>query len=603
MLKKFIIIAIASISMIGCSKDPKDISQKDKYSSGEYPKSLADLTGILGAAYGNYRSTELAGFQLNCKIFVNSEHAADLAYGGDAGWTELAFNKLSVSNGNAQDLWRGLYVGVKQTNAFLERATFFEKNFMAPSEQQMVNYMRGEAYFLRAYYYFLLECFFGETYIRNGQGGEKMGVPIYTEIPKTLAETQQPRKTVREVWDFIINDLKQSASLLEGAVWSGSSKGRASKWSAKALLGKAYVFTQDWPNAKTTLLEVISSSGKSLMPFAKYKDAFNGNPANEFNEESLFEINVDRVAAGYGVFGDFPNKNLTTTQGVIWAPSCVGTGGTEDGGDNTLGYSNEFVHDKNLLRFGFNLPIYTLVANPNYNPALPASPTNTPQVMDPVTMNASKAMRANKTVDPRLYVNALQPWVDTVKMGGVLRPVAKCSNIGAGIRQFFQGWSFKKYQTIDDNVHAYNAADASNLYILRLADVYLLYAEACMNSGDNPTALEYINKVKRRAYDYPVNAASPVDYASLTAATKAPDANLANNPLRYERYAELFAEGHWWFDVGRWRIGAGEAAYFNVLLPTGGASQWSENRSYSFPIPFSEISTNTQLAGQQNPGY
>jgi hypothetical protein len=188
-------------------------------------------------------------------------------------------------------------------------------------------------------------------------------------------------------------------------------------------------------------------------------------------------------------------------------------------------------------------------------------------------------------------------------MGGVLRPVAKCSNIGAGIRQFFQGWSFKKFQTIDDNVHAYNAADASNLYILRLADVYLLYAEACMNSGENANALEYINKVKRRAYDYPVNAASPVDYASLTSPTKATDANLANNPLRYERFAELFAEGHWWFDIGRWRIGSGEAAYYNVLLPTGGAPQWAENRSYSFPIPFSEMSTNAQLAGKQNPGY
>lgn len=600
--KLFFIIAIAAV-FSACTKDPENISQKDAYSSGEYPKNLKDLTGVLGAAYGNYRSIELAGFQLLCKTFACSEHAADLAYGGDAFWTELAFNKLSVSNGYAADLWKGLYIGVKETNAFLERADFFEAKYMAPSEQQQVNYMRGEAYFLRGYYYFLLECFFGEAYIRNGAGGDKMGVPIFTKIPQSLEETQQPRKTVREVWDFIINDLKQSATLLNGANWSGPNKGRATQWSAKALLGKAYVFTQDWGNAKTTLLDVINNSGKTLMPFSKYRDAFNGKPENEFNEESLFEINVDRVAAAYGVFGDPPNKNLTTTQGVIWAPSCVGVGGTEDGGDNTLGYSNEFVHDKNLLRFGFNLPIYSLVTNPAYNPSQPASPTNTPQVMDPVTMTQSKNMRINKTVDPRLYVNALQPWVDSVSMNGIVRPVAKCSNIGVGIRQFFQGWSFKKFQTIDNNVHAYNAADASNYYLIRMADVYLLYAEACMNSGENAVALEYINKVKRRAYDLPVNAASAVDYASLTASTKATDANLANQPLRYERYAELFAEGHWWFDVCRWRIGAGEAAYFNVLLPTGGAPSWNDTRSYSFPIPLGEMNSNAQLAGHQNPGY
>jgi starch-binding outer membrane protein, SusD/RagB family len=344
--------------------------------------------------------------------------------------------------------------------------------------------------------------------------------------------------------------------------------------------------------AKTTLLDVITNSGKSLMPYAKYKNAYNGNPANEFNEESIFEINVDRVAANYGIFADVPpNKNLTTTQGVIWAPSCVGNDGTEDGPDNSLGYSNEFVHDKNLLRFGFDKPKYTLVNNPAYNPALPASPTNTPKKMDPVYLQESLDMRTNKTVDPRLYVNALQPWVDTVNNWGVNRPVAKCAGIGVSIKQFFHGWSF------------YNAADGANYYILRLADVYLLYAEACMNSGENGTALEYINKVKRRAYSLPINTVSAVDYATLTSATKATDANLANNPLRYERFAELFAEGHWWFDVCRWKIGAGEAAYFNVLLPSGGPSQWDNARSYSFPIPSNEMNANAQIANQQNHGY
>lgn len=48
-----------------------------------------------------------------------------------------------------------------------------------------------------------------------------------------------------------------------------------------------------WANAKTTLLDVIQNSGKSLMPYDQYHDAFNGNPANEYNSESLFELNID----------------------------------------------------------------------------------------------------------------------------------------------------------------------------------------------------------------------------------------------------------------------------------------------------------------------
>jgi hypothetical protein len=605
MFKKLLIIITCSLSLAACKKDPDNVSLRGAYSSGEFPKNINDLLGVLGAGYAQWRSEHLAGFNLMTKVQACSDHAADLAYGGDLSWTELAANELSVTNSYANGLWSQLYVGVKTMNAFLDRADFYEKKYMVSSEQQMVNYMRGEAYFLRAWYYFNLECFFGEAYVgANGANDDKMGVPIYTSIPTSVAETQQPRKKAREVWNFIIDDLKKSADLLKGAQWTGAMRGRATEWSAKALLGKVYVFTQDWTNAKSTLLDVIQNSGKSLMPYSKYKEAFNDRPENEFNEESLFEINIDRTPANYGIFADFPpNKNLTSSQGLLWSPSCLGDDGIEGGPNNNLGYCNQFVHDKNLRRFGFDLPIYNLVTNPAYVP-----PTNTLNnqklILDPAYRAASVAMRTNKTVDPRLYICALQPWVDSVKNNDILKPVGKCVGIGGGIQQYFHGWSFRKFTTIDNNLWAKsNAADGANYYLLRMADIYLLYAEACMNSNEPGPALEYINKVHRRAYgvaDY--NAPSPYDYASLSSATKANDPNLANNPLRYERYAELFAEGHWWFDVCRWRIGKAEASYYGTYLPTGDNIPWSDDRSYAFPIPSDEINTNTNI-GKQNGGY
>ncbi len=141
----------------------------------------------------------------------------------------------------------------------------------------------------------------------------------------------------------------------------------------------------------------------------------------------------------------------------------------------------------------------------------------------------------------------------------------------------------------------------NNLYILRLADVYLMYAEALIESGgDMTTALEYINKVKRRAYGYPVDVSSPVDYVSLSDQTEASDPVLANNPLRYERFAELFLEGYWWFDVARWKIGPQETAYYNKV--NSGNLEWND-RAYAMPIPESEINANPGLKGSQNPGY
>jgi hypothetical protein len=78
----------------------------------------------------------------------------------------------------------------------------------------------------------------------------------------------------------------------------------------------------------------------------------------------------------------------------------------------------------------------------------------------------------------------------------------------------------------------------------------------------------------------------------------APDPGLRNNPLRYERWAELFGEGHWWFDVRRWQLGESEAAYYQRVR--GGTIQWT-NTDYAQPIPISEINANARMT--QNPGY
>jgi starch-binding outer membrane protein, SusD/RagB family len=610
MNKKIIIALLVSATLTCCTKAPVSVSDLSQYGSSSFPTQLSDLESVLGSTYGNIRSQQLYGFQTLCKTFAATEHTSNLNYGGDAFWSGIEYNNLSTSNSLAQDSWTGYYVGVKDANVTLEAADFYQKNYMAAGELTQVNYIRGEAYFLRAWYYFQLECFFGESYISQTGGGDKMGVPLFTSVPKTLAETRVPRATVRQVWDQIISDCKLSAQLLNGVVRTGNDEGRVTDWCAKGLLGKAYVFTQSWDSAKMLLKDVIDNSGKTLMPWWKYQMAFNSNVGNslnnnlneEFNEESLFEINVDRVPAAYGIFGDPPNKNLTTTMGVIWSPSGYNDDGTIPTG---MGYANENVHDRNLVRFGFNLPLPTLVPNPNYNPAI-TSPFNLVSIPDTAFTRKSKEFRTQKTDDPRLYVCALQPFFDTVYFkltgAGMLRPVSKCVNIPT---QLYQGWSYKKFQTLDANLGDINYADGANYYLLRMADIYLLYAEACMNSGDGATALEYINKVHRRAYDQPINSPSPYDYAGLTAptVTSSDDANLSNNPLRYERYAELFAEGHWWFDVCRWRIGQAEADFYGNLLPDNHPSEWSDGRSYSFPIPLQEITANPAMTNQQNPGY
>ena len=602
MIKKIYSVILLATLAAGCAKEPTLVSPTDAYSTANYPASIADLQSVLAPCYSNLRDPGFFGFHFLPKALSNCTHTANSIYDGDPSWNEMANTNLTVTNTYAYEAWQVLYTGVKNCNVALAGADLFTAKYAKPENKVTVDLIRGQAYFMRAYYYFQLECLFGESYITTAGGGDKMGVPIFNGLPGSLDSTQQPRSSTRKVWDLIEGDLIKAAALLKGQTWTGNDVGRVTEWSAKGLLGKAYVFTQDWANAKTVLLDVITNSGKSLMPYAKYRDAFIGISANEFNEESLFEINVDQDSKGnYGVYGD--NANSTTINGLIWPPWALGFDGTE-GSSNPLGYGNEIFHDKNVLRFGFNIGTYQLVNNAAFNNAQPASYTNPKLIMDPVYKAQSLLVRTNKTVDPRLFVNAVQPWVDSVKFDGEhWFPVSKPNFYAGQVNQY--GWSFRKYSPLFNNINNTGPADAWNYYLLRLADVYLLYAEACKGSNDNVNALEYLNRVKRRAYGFPINAPSPVDYASLTAATSAiGDPVLGNNPLYYERFAELFNEGGWWFDVCRWRIGKSEATYYGSALNVHTAGlAWDDAKSYCWPIPLQEINSNALIAGHNNPGY
>jgi hypothetical protein len=601
MYKKIVFIISVLFFAAGCKKDPGLVAPTDSYSFSNYPANLFDLSTILAPCYGNLRDPNLYGFNLLPKALANCTHTANSLYNGDPSWNEMTNTNLSVTNQYALGAWTSFFAGVKNCNVFLNGVAFYNKTYARPEDKAAVDQLTGQAYFLRAWYNFQLECYFGESYIIAGAGGDKMGLPVFSSLATSIDSTQKARSTVRQTWDFIINDLKQAATLLQGKVWTGNDQGRASEWAAKALLGKAYVFTQDWGNARTTLLDVINNSGKSLMPYDKYRDAFVGISANEFNEESLFELNIDQDSRGnYGVYGNTPNA--TSINGLIWPPWALGKDGTE-GNANPMGYGNEIFHDKNVLRFGFNIGTYQLVNNPAFDGTKPASNTNPARIMDPAYKLQSLTVRTAKTADPRLFVNALQPWVDSVKYDGATWfPVSKPGAFAGQAAAY--AWSFRKYSPIFNNINNVGPADAWNVYLLRLADVYLLYAEASKGAGDNPAALEYLNKVKRRAYGYPVNAPSPVDYGSLTATTSAiGDPVLGNNPLYYERWAELFNEGHWWFDVCRWRIGKSEASFYGTASNVTGPFQWDDQKSYAWPIPLNEINSNAKIAKQQNPGY
>jgi len=563
------------VALASCKDSFVNVDNPTAISTSNYPNTVSDLEQLLTGVYGTQHATGIFGRAIGPYSTYLWDHTTDLSWQGSPNWIQMGQNNALPSDAFLQQIWPDLWRGVQRCNTLLAGVDRVNAKASA-TDQAAISLIKGQALYLRAWYYYYLTTFWGESFIVDGAGGDKMGVPIVTTVADNLAATQVSRSTVKQCWEFIISDLKAAEGLLGTQTWTAATdKHKVTGWGVKAFLGKVYVFTQDWANAKTYLGDVISRSGKSLVSFDVYKNMFNGQ--NEFNSESLVELNlnVDMVYGGQDL-------SMGSMIGTLIAPTYVG----DNGAPIASAWSNVFPHAKNIARFGFNLGHYFPQGTTTANIAN----------VDPTYITKSKAARANKTVDPRLWVACLQPYVDSMVVSGVKRPISHYLDI---TELDMEAWSFRKYINLAGTELEVNRSNGDNILWLRLADIYLLYAETLTHTGDNATALEYVNKVHRRAYGLPVDSPSATDYKSLTDQTIAPDDVLKNNPLRYERWAEFFGEFNWWYDVCRWKIGDKEAAYYQKIR--GGTIQFDPAIDYAQPIPINEITANVNM--KQNPGY
>lgn len=106
---------------------------------------------------------------------------------------------------------------------------------------------------------------------------------------------------------------------------------------------------------------------------------------------------------------------------------------------------------------------------------------------------------------------------------------------------FLKDCYWRKYTSVDTDNQPEDYSSGTNFRLLRLADVYLMYAEVINElNGDRTTAVEYMNKVRRRVNMRDLNANTLNDYESL------------KEQLRHDRLVELCGECTRWNDLDRW---------------------------------------------------
>ena len=595
----FIGIILLSAVMSGCS-DYLQVTDQGSVSSNVFPSTIDQVDLMLTSSYAGSHQLGLYAFYWFPMGIYLYDHTSDTDGTYDTRATQMSNNTVTNCPYNTQtysDIMR--WIGL--SNAALEGIEKYRTDHPADTvNTKKLNFMKGQALFNRALAYWHGQIFFEIESKPNG-----LGLPLIDKVPKSVNEMMPPRATTKESWSFIISTLNEAIPLLTGHT---SDLTRATEWAAKGLLAKAYMQSRNPGRAVPVLEEIIRKSGKTLVLTPTYEDMFYGKPSNEFNTENLYEIDMTNNPKQTG-----PWAAYTTGSGMpmVFAPWPLNLD-FRDKGPNTApgsldiitnstgGWGNNYVHDANVRRFGFTLPAPgNRVKNTGYVKANARSTTNVPWIIDPAYTTLSNNLRTNKLVDPRLYVGAGQPYVDTFK-DGIGRVTFYDKSPALNNQPQILSWNHKKFTNREGTEQLLNFSSPANYPVIRLADINLLYAEALKDSLP-AVALEYINKVHRRAYNLPADNPSPLDYKTLTDLTMAPEGDhLHTDVLKYERWSELFAEGQWWFDIRRWEIGQKEVNYYKTTR--NGTLTYRGIGYYVQPIPQTEIDRYHGTL-QQSEGY
>lgn len=247
-----------------CSNDllnlePLDQGTADNFFTSE-ENATAALTGcyqpLLGRAYGAGRwFFTLDWITPNAFDINNATGASSIARGNNGPELPLVVERYEIA-----------YQGIGRTNLFLANID------NVPMDDDLRERFRGEALFLRAFYYHNLIEFYG-------------GVPLILDPPDNNSQGQLPRNSKQEVLQAIYADLDTAAALLP-VEYPSSDTGRATRGAALTLKARAALYNEDWSLAVEAAQAVVDLGVYGLFP--NYRNMFLLD--NERHEEVIFEV-------------------------------------------------------------------------------------------------------------------------------------------------------------------------------------------------------------------------------------------------------------------------------------------------------------------------
>lgn len=275
-------------------------------------KTEGDWNSTLTAAYGALQNIT-AGFEAKYAITLG-EFGTDEVKPIDLGWAayaELHYYTFSPSHVFLDNHYTLCYDGIKRCNIVIDMPA------EAPVSDQARNLMIAQAKFVRALLYFDLVRMYG-------------GVPLWTSASVDKEQIMKPRSSAEAVYQTIVQDLQEAASILPASWEASTDKGRATSLAAYALLGRVQLQRGNPAEALTALNQVY---GKFHL-YDNYADIFSPDHKNE-EYENIFEVQF-KHSGKWGEEGSLQHS--------YWGPRNIPGSTTAFGGWGGFGPS-QYLYD------------------------------------------------------------------------------------------------------------------------------------------------------------------------------------------------------------------------------------------------------------------
>jgi len=511
----------------------------------------------------------------------------------------LQFNRSQLtadgipSWGNNQSFssWNDLYKSIRFANMFLENAD------RIPAEEQVLNRMKGEALFLRAYLYHLLMRQYG-------------GVPLVSRVFELVDDFNVPRSSLEETVNFIVADLDQAVTLLPTS-YTGNDIGRATKGAALALKSRVLVraasdlyntpIFSNYSNpeliayvggSRTVRWQAAKDAAKAVMDLGQY-GLYKADPApgediaENFNQLFISKNNEEDIFLRYFTLRDNVQIGLVT-----------GPNGWHNWGTNAP--VGDLVDDYAMAdgsRFDWNNPSHAAKPYENREPRFYATILYEGAKWRP----RPEYLRAEEP-EGVIQVGKWEIWDETTNSIQIKHGLDTRQSPIENWNGSYTGYYARKFVDPQHD-HQYIRQDVPYRFI-RYTEIVLNYVEACIELGEYEEARLHLNSIRRRA------GLPPVTESGET----------LRDLYRLERRIELALEDHRIWDVRRWAIGpeaydksVTRAEVVYKLLPDKTTDsiptithvpleshEWID-KAYFFPILRDELNRNELLI--QNPDY